>query len=143
MIRSDNVVFSPVEAAEFRSSEIPFNPIMKTPDFKKQTVTDLRNNPPVTLPLSRPQKEEEHLQLQVKLWTKPIQNYADKNYHENGQQKTQHLTNQQNIRSMKLKTRAIAGEIVIFETDNSNKTTISSMESYKIQGEPPVNDKTQ
>ena len=42
----------------------------------------------------------------------------------------------------KLTTRTKAGEIVISETDKSTKTTISSRENYRLQGEPNIRNET-
>ena len=51
-------------------------------------------------------------------------------------------TQQQQQGIDKLNTRIEAGEMVIFETDKSTKTTKSSRENHRLQGEPNIRNET-
>ena len=48
------------------------------------------------------------------------------------------MTNSERNGQFKLKARTKKGEIVISKTDKSTELTISSRESYKLQGQPHV-----
>ena len=112
-----------------------FNPETKVIDFRKVKATDLRDNPRVILPKPRPPGEEIELLVQRQIWQTTIEKYAENHCNSKGDQKQSNLTNSQKIGMSKLKNRSKDGSIVIGETDKSNKTTISSRESYTKQGE--------
>ena len=65
-----------------------------------------------------------------------IEKYAENHCNSKGDQKQSNLTNSQKIGMSKLKNRSKDGSIVIGETDKSNKTTLSSRENYRKQGDP-------
>ena len=78
------------------------------------------------------------MSLEQQLWNNTILNYADKHCKQNGDPIRQNLTKSQSLGSTKLRKRADSGELVISETDKSNRTSISSRENYRLQGAPHV-----
>ena len=69
----------------------------ETLDFRKQPVTDLRDNPNVYLPKPRPNNEEKLLQMQHNMWETQIDNYADKHLNSKEKQFEQNIIKQKQL----------------------------------------------
>ena len=102
----------------------------------------MRNNPRVILPPPRPPEEERTLETKEVLREEITHKYIKKNCTEKGEPRFDNLTAQQRRGVKKLNKRQEAGEIVVGITDKSGRLTVSTSESYKVQGDPHVkNDK--
>jgi hypothetical protein len=100
-----------------------------------QRPTDCKNNRRTILPEARPIMEEAELELRTHVWKGEVTKYKKKYCNEEGKQNYTNLTPEQARGLKKLIKRRDAGEIVITVGDKDKKLSVSTVESYRQQGE--------
>ena len=93
--------------------------------------TDIKNNPRITLPKHRSAKEEVELGAKGEVVFREASNYMS-----SLQEQPENLTKSERRGLRKLLKRIKAGELVVLETDKSNKLCVMPMEMYKRMGIP-------
>ena len=119
--------------AEEESRQI-FDPVTRTFDGRKLRVTDLPFNPRVTLPRGIPEEEEASLEIRRKKHLELVREYIKEKCNEDGEQ-VQNLSKgaQRGIKSLKKRIRE--GELVVLETDKSNRFCVTTIDNYRSMGE--------
>ena len=111
-----------------------FDPVNKTFDGRKLKVTDLPFNPRVTLPRGIPEEEEASLAIRRRKHLEIVKKYIAENCNKHEEQ-VQNLSKgaQRGIKSLKKRIRE--GNLVVLETDKSNRFCVTDINKYRSMGE--------
>ena len=126
-------VYNPQEVIELNKDREIYDPDLKTVNWTKQKATDMRNNPRVYLPKSRPNGEELELGTKAFMYQQTIEKYQEQFCNDKGTQIRSNLTKSEQNGIRKLKARQKCGQIVINTSDKSQVTSISTRENYEAQ----------
>ena len=111
----------------------PYNHRTKTLDFRGIRPTDVKNCPRVKLSGPRSQREEMELGTKHKVMLKNTKEYI-----RTLEEQPDNLTKSERRGLRKLKKRVDAGEIVIVQSDKSNRLCVMSVEAYRMMGTPHI-----
>ena len=97
-------------------------------------VTDLPFNPRVTLPKGIPEEQEAWQEIRRRKHLQVVKKYMEAHCNEKGEQ-IQSLSRRAQKGLKSLKKRIRDGELVVMETDKSNRFCVTDINTYRIMGE--------
>ena len=110
-----------------------FDPIEKTYDGRKLRVTDLEINTRVTLPKGLPEDQEAHIEIRRSKYMEISRKYISSNCSKKGEQRS-NLSKDELKGLISLKKRIKEGNLIIMNTDKSNKFGLTDIETYRAMG---------
>ena len=110
-----------------------FDPIDKIYDGRKLRVTDLEINTRVTLPKGLPEDQEAHIEIRRSKYLEVCRKYITNNCNQKGEQRS-NLSKEELRGLISLKKRIKEGNLIIMNTDKSNKFGLTDIDTYRAMG---------